>query len=165
MMVTMLLADAAQTRDGKLYILGGGWSVTGPEPEPSALALLIKVPWDQANERHQLRLELVDSDGHPVSFETPVGEQDLTVESEFEVGRPPGTTRGTPLDMQMVFQIRPNTAPAWRALSMATDHRRRGGGRLAPRLQHAAHRTASAGHAQLSAYRGAPRGSLARRTR
>ena len=28
--VTMMLADAAQAVEGKLYILGGGWSVTGP---------------------------------------------------------------------------------------------------------------------------------------
>lgn len=29
MKVTMLLADAATVAEGKLYILGGGWSVTG----------------------------------------------------------------------------------------------------------------------------------------
>ncbi|HYT79952.1 MAG TPA: sigma factor [Actinomycetota bacterium] len=28
--VTMMLADAAEVADGKLFILGGGWSVTGP---------------------------------------------------------------------------------------------------------------------------------------
>ena len=33
----MLLADAAQQLGGKLYILGGGWSVTGPQPAPSAI--------------------------------------------------------------------------------------------------------------------------------
>jgi hypothetical protein len=32
--VTMLLADAAQAVDGKLYILGGGWTITGPDPIP-----------------------------------------------------------------------------------------------------------------------------------
>ena len=49
MKVTMLLADAAQAVDNKLYVLGGGWSVTGPDPAPSAIALKIDVPWDQAN--------------------------------------------------------------------------------------------------------------------
>ena len=38
----MLLADAAQVSEGKLHILGGGWSVTGP-PAPSAIALLVEV--------------------------------------------------------------------------------------------------------------------------
>jgi hypothetical protein len=31
MKVTMMRADAVQAVAGKLYILGGGWSVTGPE--------------------------------------------------------------------------------------------------------------------------------------
>ncbi len=43
--VTMLLCDAAQVSDGKLYILGGGWSMTGPDPVPSAVALKIDVYW------------------------------------------------------------------------------------------------------------------------
>src|SRR5712692_6126152 len=59
MKVTMLLADAAQAVNGKLYILGGGWSVTGPAPSPSAIALKIEVPWDEANTRHKLTLDLV----------------------------------------------------------------------------------------------------------
>ncbi len=32
MRVTMILADAAQVVDNNSYILGGGWSVTGPGP-------------------------------------------------------------------------------------------------------------------------------------
>ena len=39
----MLLCDSAQVADGKLYILGGGWSMTGPDPVPSAVALKIDV--------------------------------------------------------------------------------------------------------------------------
>ena len=44
-----MLADAAQAVEGKLYILGGGWSVTGPEPSASAIAAYIQVPWDRTN--------------------------------------------------------------------------------------------------------------------
>ena len=44
MKVTMLLADAAQAVNGKLYILGGGWSVAGPDPTPMAIALKMEVP-------------------------------------------------------------------------------------------------------------------------
>ena len=44
----MMLADSAQVSEGKLFILGGGWSVTGP-PAPSAIALHVEVPWDQTN--------------------------------------------------------------------------------------------------------------------
>jgi hypothetical protein len=44
MKVTILLADVVHAVNGTLYILGGGWSATGPDPSPSALALKIDVP-------------------------------------------------------------------------------------------------------------------------
>src|ERR1041385_762949 len=86
MRVTMMLADAPKESGGKLFILGGGWSVTGPAIPPSAVALKIDVPWDQANRRHVWVLELLSEDGDPVVIE---GEA-LRVDGEFEVGRPPG---------------------------------------------------------------------------
>ena len=48
MKVTILLADSAQAINGKLYILGGGWSIADPGPVVMALAMKIEVPWDQA---------------------------------------------------------------------------------------------------------------------
>ena len=92
---TLLLADAAQAADGKLYVLGGGWSVTGPQPTPMAIALKIDVPWDQANSRHRWRIELVDADGQPVEVEEAAARR---LEQEFELGRPPGVKPGTSLD-------------------------------------------------------------------
>jgi hypothetical protein len=107
MKVTLMLADAAQVSEGKLYILGGGWTVTGPEPIPFAIAMHIEVPWDQANTRHSFRLELIDADGQPIMIETPEGEQPIVGEGEFEVGRPPGVKAGTPLTVPMVFNLSP----------------------------------------------------------
>jgi len=104
---TLLLADAAQAVDNKLYILGGGWSITGPAPTPSALALYVKVPWDQANIRHALRLELVDSDGVPVMLPGSEGERPLVIVSEVEVGRPPGLIAGTPIDVSLAINLGP----------------------------------------------------------
>src|SRR4051794_19704342 len=97
MKVTLLLADHAQVAEGKLNLLGGGWNITGPDPTPFAIALLIDVPWDRTNEDHRFLLELVDQDGQPVLVETPEGEKPLVVEGGFEVGRPPGLKRGTAL--------------------------------------------------------------------
>ena len=71
MKVTMLLADYVQVSDGKLTVVGGGWSLTGPEPTPFGIAILVHVPWDQANRRHTLRLELVDADGRAVTGPAP----------------------------------------------------------------------------------------------
>ena len=62
----MLLADYAVVSDGKLTIVGGGWSQTGPEPASFGIGLLIQVPWDQANTMHAFAVELVDSDGAEV---------------------------------------------------------------------------------------------------
>ena len=59
MKVTMMLADSAQAIGGKLYVLGGGWSITGPAPTPSAIVIKIDVPWDQANIKHHAKFELV----------------------------------------------------------------------------------------------------------
>jgi hypothetical protein len=111
MMATLLLADAAQAVGNKLFILGGGWSVTGPDPVPAALAVHVKVPWDEANLRHTLRLELIDSDGAPVMAETPEGTEPLVIEHEFEVGRPPGMTPGTPIDLSLAINLGPLPLP------------------------------------------------------
>jgi hypothetical protein len=107
--VTMLLADYANVSDGKLTVVGGGWSLTGPEPVPFGIAILVHVPWDQANQRHVLRLELLDADGEPVTVETDEGDEPIVFfdNIEFEVGRPAGIKPGTALE----FPLAVNSGP------------------------------------------------------
>jgi len=109
MRLTMLLADAAQAVNGKLYVLGGGWSITGPGPTPSALAIKIDVPWDEGNKKHRFRLALIDGDGQPVMVPTAVQATTMPVElsGEFEAGRPAGLKPGTPLDVVLALNIGP----------------------------------------------------------
>jgi hypothetical protein len=103
---TMMLADAAQAAEGKLYILGGGWSVTGPSPSPSAIAVLIQVPWDRTNVEHAFRVELIDSDGDAIVLETEAeGAQPVVIEGAFEVGRPPGIKPGVPIDVPLAINV------------------------------------------------------------
>ena len=90
----MLLCDAAQVSDGKLYILGGGWSMTGPDPVPSAVALKIDVDWHEAEKPHHWELFLEDADGRPVMMETAEGSQPVEVRGEFTVSQPSGHPRG-----------------------------------------------------------------------
>lgn len=111
MKVTLMLADYAQVSDGKLTIVGGGWDATGPNPLPFAIALKIEVPWRLANMRHKLRLELIDLDGAPVEVETPEGPKPLFIESEFEVGRPPGVRPGTALPCMLALNLAPTPIP------------------------------------------------------
>jgi hypothetical protein len=108
MKVTMLLADHAQAAEGKLNIIGAGWTVIGPAPAPFAIAILFEVPWDRTNEQHAFRLELVDSDGDPVVVPTGDGDQPLVIEGQFEVGRPPGVKRGTPLPFPLALNMGPH---------------------------------------------------------
>jgi hypothetical protein len=104
----MLLADYAVVSEGKLTIVGGGWSQIGPEPSSIGIGLLIQVPWDQANTPHSFSVELVDSDGNPVVLEGPEDEdQPVAFGGEFEVGRPPGLKPGTPLDFPVALNATP----------------------------------------------------------
>jgi hypothetical protein len=108
----LLLADSAQVSEGKLYILGGGWSVTGPLPTPSAVAIKIDVPWDGANVVHRFELQLLTADGPPVKLPTVGGlEEEIKVEGDFEVGRPPGLRPGTPIDVPLAVNIGPMPLP------------------------------------------------------
>ncbi|MFO7571878.1 MAG: hypothetical protein R6W48_04665 [Gaiellaceae bacterium] len=108
MKVTLMLADYAVVSDGKLTVVGGGWSQTGPEPASFGIGLLIQVPWDQANTVHSFSVELLDADGASVAFETEDGEeQPVAFGGDFEVGRPPGLKPGTPLD----FPVAVNSTP------------------------------------------------------
>lgn len=123
MKVTMLLADAAQVSEGKLYIMGGGWAITGPQPTPSAIGVLVEVPWDQANMRHRWSLALVDSDGHPVT----ANDQPVTIQGELEVGRPPGLTPGTPIGTALALnlgpmQLAPGNRYEWRLTMGSESH-------------------------------------------
>jgi hypothetical protein len=102
---TLLLADFVQAVQGKLYIMGGGWSVTGPGPVQMGIAVKFEVPWDQANVQHAFRLTLVDADEQPVRLPGGDGEQAVQVEGQFEVGRPPGLKHGTPLDFAVAVNV------------------------------------------------------------
>ena len=107
MRVTIMLADFAQAVNGKLYIMGGGWSLTGPAPSPSAIAIKIEVPWNDTNRKHVLKVELLDGDYRPVNAPTQEGTAPVVISGEFEVGRPPGMMPGTPIDVPFAFNLPP----------------------------------------------------------
>jgi hypothetical protein len=107
----MMLCDAAQVADGKLYVLGGGWSLTGPDPTPSAVALKIDVDWHEADAPHHWELFLEDADGGPVLVQTPEGSQPVEVRGEFHVTRPTTVPEGTPIDVALAVNLGPLPLP------------------------------------------------------
>ena len=121
----MLLCDAAQVSDGKLFILGGGWSMTGPDPVPSAVALKIDVDWHEAEASHHWELFLEDADGQPVLMETPEGTQPVEVRGEFTVSQPQGIPEGSPIDVALAVNLGPLPLAPGHPLRLAPDDRRR----------------------------------------
>lgn len=110
--VTLMLCDHAAVADGKLYISGGGWNVTGPAPSPFGIAVLVSVPWAMANRRITLSLTLVGEDGESVAQAGPDGAEPIRIDTDLEVGRPPGLRPGTPLDVPLALNLPPLPLPA-----------------------------------------------------
>jgi hypothetical protein len=103
--VTLMIADFARVANGKLDVIGGGWSMMNAQgPFGFFVAALFQVPWDQTNAKHMFRLELLDADGQGVPI--PNGET-VRAEGEFEVGRPAGLRPGTPVDAPLVVPFGP----------------------------------------------------------
>lgn len=101
----LILCDAAQAESGKVHMLGAGWSITSSPSAPHAVAVLLKVPWDRANQKLPLQLQMLDSDGHPVTLHGPAGPAMIGTEAEIEVGRPPGLPHGTKLDASFALNL------------------------------------------------------------
>src|SRR5207244_782998 len=101
----MLLADWAEAINGKLYIQGGGWTQK-PLGEPPllscALAVRLLLGWDEANTKHDLTIRLLTDDGDGVEA---VEGQAVVIESQVEVGRPPGIRKGSELDAALCINI------------------------------------------------------------
>lgn len=126
MRAVVLLCDAAQVCEGKLYILGGGWSVSGPGPIQMAVAVKVDVDWNETNQSHRLDLELLDDAGEPFRAPGPSGDAPIRFEVQFEVGRPPGVSEGTRIVLPFAFptisaQLPPASRFTWR---LSIDDRR-----------------------------------------
>jgi hypothetical protein len=111
MEATVILCDWAEVVNAKLYIQGAGWTrIAANVPAQIAIAIQINVSWDQANEPHGMDLALLDPDGQSVTLAVSQGEgQPLSgpfrIQGKFEVGRPPGTTKGSALPALMAFKF------------------------------------------------------------
>ena len=122
-----LLADHAQAIDGKLYLMGGGWNIVGPAPTTMALAGVLELEWDEANQPRHLSIELLTEDGRPVTVPTPTGDRPVHIEANVEVGRPAGTRPGTPFNIPIAINLGPLPIPpggryVWRFTIAGATH-------------------------------------------
>ena len=86
----LIIADAAQVAGGKLFLLGGGWDVLTvnsgfPLQQRCAVAASFRVPWNDTNVRHGIKITIADEDHDKILLE---------VGGELEVGRPAGIPPG-----------------------------------------------------------------------
>ena len=107
MRASLILCDYAvqDAPTGKVHLMGAGWSVTQPVPGPRAVAVLIKVDWNETNQPHNFTLHLVDADGQILTAEGPAGTQSVDFQGKLEVGRPAGIPEGSEIDATFVINL------------------------------------------------------------
>jgi len=101
----LILGDSAQVVGNKLYLLGGGWdrltiNTEFPFNQRCAVALSIRVPWNETNQKHTFEIE--------VAGEDPATEEPKTLVKaggQFEVGRPPGIPQGQDQRIQLAIDM------------------------------------------------------------
>lgn len=96
----IILADAAEAVNNKLYLIGGGWETLTidsqlPVHYPCAIAVAFSVPWNETNQQHNIEIAIDDQDGAQL----------LKVEGQVEVGRPPGIPLGQAQRVQMAVRL------------------------------------------------------------
>ena len=101
----LILADSAQVLGNKLYLLGGGWDLLTvnrefPVDQRCAVALSVRVPWNETNQKHTFELEVA---GEEPATEGP--KSLLKVGGQFEVGRPPGIPQGQEQRIQFAMDM------------------------------------------------------------
>lgn len=97
-----MLADAAHVAGGKLYVLGGGWSIMGPGPARMTLVVKLDVPATEAETRHSWRVSLVDADGHIVT--RPDGAA-YAVAGDLVIRGATGLPAGVPVDAPLAIDL------------------------------------------------------------
>lgn len=97
----MMLADAAQVTNNKLYVIGGGWErlTVGsdfPLRQRASLALSFSIPWEDTNQRHGFSVRIMDEDGKEIHG---------AINGHFETGRPAGLQPGAEQRVQVAIDL------------------------------------------------------------
>lgn len=96
----IILADAAEVVNNKLYVIGGGWqhltiNASPPVPHACAVAVAFSVPWNETNQLHNIEILVGDQDGNELS----------NVDAQLEVGRPAGIPLGLAQRVHMAARM------------------------------------------------------------
>jgi hypothetical protein len=106
---TVVLADFAEAdANGKVHILGAGWSVTGPDPSPQAVVVFLKVPASQTGAPVAVALRLLDPSRNVVVIPGMSGPQPLEISGQV-IAKVPTEDWDTTRDLGASFVV--NIAP------------------------------------------------------
>ena len=100
----MFLADFAQVSDGKLTVVGAGWTQRTTDPAPTAIGGIVHVDWSPQSQSHQLLFELIDEDGYPVIDPSGVP---VRVEVQLEVDNSLTAVQGSPTSVPIALNFGP----------------------------------------------------------
>jgi hypothetical protein len=95
-------------------MLGAGWWLTTSPLGPTALAIMIQVPWDRTNQRIPVTVVLRDQDGRDVELGDDDQKQTIEQVIEIEVGRPAGVAAGSMLPASLAINVPPLPLPVGR---------------------------------------------------
>ena len=101
----LILADSAQVVGNKLYLMGGGWDRLNinkdfPVDQRCAIAVAIKIPWNDTNAKHVFEIEVLGEDQN-----TEEPKSIAKIGGQFEVGRPAGIPAGQDQRIQMAIDM------------------------------------------------------------
>lgn len=102
MQLEAFLCNHAEAVNNLLYISGGGtnFGVVSPGSSPPyrvtlGIGLMVTVPWQSTNQKHDLEITLLTEDGDQVQFQGIDGLQSpVNLRLAFNVGRPPNVPPG-----------------------------------------------------------------------
>jgi hypothetical protein len=101
--------------DGQVILMGAGWTVRPPEPQPMAVYVLIYLPREEAG-RHRWRLDLTYANGNPIrlSERVPGVPANLVWEGEGDVTGLDNPALTTPLTFGTLIALPPISLPRGR---------------------------------------------------
>jgi hypothetical protein len=101
-----IIADYADIAAGKLYLSGGGWDTTSVATIPGqvriAVAVGVRIGWEETNRPVPVRLAVVDDDAQEL----------VRIEAAVNVGRPPNLLPGSAQLAQVAVNIAVNVTRA-----------------------------------------------------
>ena len=99
--ILILTADAASVSDGKINMLGGGWTHVGAGVANFTLVVRLDIPWTMTNQQIPWTLSLIDQDGKLYRPEPDL--DPVRIEAELNLERPDNAPEGSSFDVPLLF--------------------------------------------------------------